>query len=188
MHRMIARQSSLPLPDDAALGPAMKELTEHQQNFVIAMTEMGVSEPTAAARLAGYGGTDQSTKTAAKRLMRNPAVLAGLREEADKFLRGSVVIAARALQEIALDRNHRDRLKAADMLLNRADLIVKTTHEVIVTDKRTPDDVVAQIIEIARRTGQDPKALLGYDPKLPVVEAEFVEVSSEWLDEDVSDA
>lgn len=183
MTNTLARQNSFVLPSAASCGPAMKELTKAQQGFVVAMVEMGAPNATEAARLAGFGGTDQATRVAAKRLMGNPSILAALREEADKFMRGAVLIAGRALEEIALDRNHKDRLKAATELLNRAGLIVKTQHEVVVTDNRVEADVVAQIVEIARRTGQDPKALLGYDPGAPVVDATFVEMSSVGLED-----
>lgn len=176
----LARIPKVALPDEAHCGPAMKELNENQRGFVVAMVEMGAPNPTDAARLAGFGGTDQATRVAAKRLMGNPAVLAALREETDKFMRGSVLIAGHALQEIALDRHHKDRLKAATELLNRADLIVKTTHEVIVTDKRTPADILATIHDMAKRMGDDPRKLLGFDP---VTDAEFEEMSSEGLED-----
>lgn len=179
MKGTLARLPKVTLPSEAHCGPAMKELTDGQRGFVVAMIEMGAPNPTEAARLAGFGGTDQATRVAARRLMGNPAILAALREETDKFMRGSVLIAGHALQEIALDRNHKDRLKAATELLNRADLIVKTTHEVIVTDKRTPADILATIHDMAKRMGDDPRKLLGFDP----VDAEFEEMSSEGLED-----
>lgn len=179
----LARIPMVALPHEASCGPAMKELNENQRGFVVAMVEMAVANPTDAARIAGYGGTYQATRVAAKRLMGNPAIMAALREEADKYMRGSVMLAAKTLEAICLDKDHKDRFKAATELLNRANLIVKTTHEVIVTDNRVEADVVAQIVEIARRTGQDPKALLGYDPKLPAVDATFEEMSSVGLED-----
>ena len=160
MVKELARPSVVPLPSKEDLGPAMQELTDNQIRFVIAMTDLAATNPTEAARVAGYGGTEASTRTAAKVLVANPKVIAALREAADQMIRSSVLIASRALIEIATTRGHKDQMKAADILMNRADLVVKTQHEITVKDERTPQEVIDSIREIANKLGQDPRKLL----------------------------
>jgi hypothetical protein len=171
-------------PEDQS-GPAMRACTPNQQAFVVAMVTGGANNPTQAAMLAGYGGTDTARKVAARDLMRNPRVLAALREEGDKFLRSGAIVGARAVMEIAMDPHHKDRFKAGVELLNRADLIVATKHEVVVTDNRTAPEVLQAIVAMAQKNGIDPKTLLGYDPD-DILDVEFTEVeprSAEGLED-----
>jgi hypothetical protein len=154
----------------------MQILTKNQRAFVIALVEMGAKNPTEAAMVAGYGGTDQARKTAAKELMRNPKVLNALKEEADKRLRSGALMAASRLIEIAGNPHDINSFKACVELLNRADLIVSTKHEVTVHDNRTSDEVMNTILSLAKKNNIDPKTLLGYNPADKVVDAEFKEV------------
>jgi phage terminase small subunit len=179
----VSRKPQILVPPDEKLGPAMLECTPAQRAFVVAMVSGGANNATQAAMVAGYGGTDDAKRAAAKHLMRTPKVLAALREEADKFMISGVLVGARAVMEIAMDPLHKDRLKAAVYLQERAGLQVTTKHEITVKDTRTPDDVIRSIVDMAKKNNLDPKALLGFDPELPVVEGEFEVKSTEGLED-----
>lgn len=183
MRGVVARPTQIVVAPEDELGPAMQVLTKNQRAFVIALVECGAKNPTEAAMIAGYGGTDAARKTAAKELMRNPKVLDALREEADKRLRSGALLAASRLIEIAGNPLDINSFKACVELLNRADLIVATKHEVKVTDNRTTDDVMATILSLAKRNNIDPKTLLGYNPAEKIVEAEFTEATTAGLED-----
>ena len=158
--------------DPAALGPAMLELTEKQQKFVVALLETGGDNECGAAQIAGYG-TGYATRS--YELMRNPRVLAAIREEADKRIRSGALIAASKLVVIAKNDNHKDQLKAIDMLLNRSGMIVQTQHKVTVEDNRTPEEVVARTAALAKALGLDPQKVLA-SVGIEYVDADFAEV------------
>lgn len=179
MGRNLARPTRVVLPDEENLGPAMRNITEAQRGFVIAWVVSRASTPTEAAMMAGYGGTDDATRVAAKVLMRSPKVIAAIKEEADKFACAWAVMSVKNIIEIANNTRHKDSFAANKYLQDRAGLTVKTTHEVIVTDNRTPADILAAIHDMAKRMGDDPRKLLGFDP----VDAEFEEMSSEGLED-----
>lgn len=181
MKGQLARVPQVVVPPMEELGPAMRAITPQQQGFIVALVTCGASNATQAAMVAGYGGTDAATKVAAKYLMRNPRVLAALREESDKFIRSHALIGAKRIVEIALNPMHKDSYKASVELLNRADLIVRTEHKVVVEDNRTTADVISAICDMAKRNNIDPKTLLGYDPML-VTDAQYTDVTDEGSD------
>jgi len=156
------------------LGPAMRELTEKQQRFVVALLETGGTNEYQAARLAGYG--EMGARTRSYELARNPRVLAAIKEEALKRMQSGALMAASELYLIAGDRTHKDQLKAIDMLLNRGGLIVETKHTLTVQDNRTDDEIVARAAKFMKEMGMDPKAALAR-VGVEYVEAEFVEVT-----------
>lgn len=168
----------IPTPDPEELGPAMLELTEMQQRFVYALVELG-GDATKAAAHAGYSrGNGNHQTVEAHRNMHNPKVLAAIREEADKRIRGGALLGASVLIQLT---QHADtdtvRLKAATELLNRTGLSFVQKHEVTHKDERTDKEMEAYLIMIARKHGLRPTEFLGYDPE--AVDAEFEEVSGE---------
>jgi len=164
--------------DPDSLGPAMLELTEKQQKFVVALLETGGTNEAGAAQIAGYG-TGYATRS--YELARNPKVLAALREEADKRIRSGALLAASKLLVIARNDTHKDQLKAIDMLLNRAGMIVQTQHKVTVEDNRTPEEVVARTAALAKALGLDPSKVLA-SVGIDYVDAEFREVPKVMLE------
>lgn len=157
----------------------MSELTENQQNFVWALVQAG-GDATRGALLAGFGGNDNSRSVAVHRLMHNPKVLAAIKEVAEQEIKGIAFVAAAALREIVSDPGHKDRLRAIDMTLNRAGLIVvqehKVTHE---TKDPSIEAVVARIRALATDMQIDPRPLLlGAGVPQDVIDAEFEEVPS----------
>lgn len=165
--------------DQDNLGPAMRELTALQQRFVIALLECGGTNESKAARMAGYGGGDETCRVVGFNNIRKPHVLAALREEADKRLHSGAILAASVMVEIAMDRDHKDRYKAADNLLNRAGLVIQTQHKIIVDDQRTDQEVIARVRMLATELKIDPKKLL---ESVGFVDAEFTEVPAELED------
>lgn len=178
MGRATARRSQIIVPPEEEQGQAMRELTIPQQRFVVALVELGARNNTQAAMMAGYGGTDAARKVAAKVLMRSPKVLAAIREEADKRLRSGALLAASRLYELIDSNDEKVALKASIETLNRSDLIVATEHRVTVTDNRSREDVIKAIVAMAKKNNLDPKTLLGFDPEVKPVDAEFKEVLS----------
>lgn len=170
MSRETARDCLVTIPSEEVLGDAMLSITENQRGFVVAMLETGGSNPTRAAAMAGFGGTDMSTRQAAHRLMHNPAVLAAFREEADRRLRSGAILGASVMVEIASDAKHKDRFKAADRLLASAGLMVEQTHRVIHEDNRSDTEIERAVAIMAQKFGIDPKKLLGHSAP---IEGEF---------------
>lgn len=174
-----ARESEIPLPAESSLGPAMLELTDSQRRFVIAYVQAGDNNASAAARKAGYGGTDASVFGAASRLTRNPLVMAAIEEEIGKAFRSAAVIGLKVLQDIALTYGHRDQFRAADRLLERAGHMVTTKHEVTVKDERTPKQVLEDLRAMAARAGLKLTDLLGKSQD--VIDAAFVDITPKSL-------
>jgi hypothetical protein len=159
-----ARAPIVTVPDESALGPAMRACNVNQRAFVIALLETGGSSKKLAAKMAGYGLSDNASGSAGSSLSRHPKVLAALKEEADRRIRSGAVLAASVLLEIAEDPLHKDRFKAAQELLNRSGLIVETQHRVVVEDQRSTDEIERRILTLAEKLGIDPVKLLGYVP------------------------
>lgn len=173
----IARTAIISVPEKIAVGPAMSQLTDNQQNYVWALVETGGDEPRAA-DLAGYGGTTGSRDVALHRLRHNPKVLAAIKEVAEAEIKSLAFLGAKALREIVNDPGHKDRLKAADMVLNRSGLLVIQETKVMVEHKN-PDiaSTVARVRALALGMGMDPKLLLlQAGVPMDIIDAEFEEI------------
>jgi hypothetical protein len=97
-----------------------RELTPRQRAFIQAYAETG-SGP-AAARKAGYQcSKPHNARTQAYRLLRDPVILAALREEVERRFRAGVVVAQKVMIDLAEDRTAPPevRLKAAAQILDR---------------------------------------------------------------------
>ena len=167
------------VPKQFANGPAMSELTELQQKFVMVLADVG-GDAKKAAMLAGYSHGKNGTHLGVEgwRNTHNPKVLAAIREVADQRIRGGGILAASVLVEIASDPMHKDRLKAAVELANRGGLEHVQKIEVLHKDDRLDPEVVANIIRLAKEQGVNPKKYLGYDPdKEAAIEGDFEEVT-----------
>lgn len=171
-----ARECAVTVPDEGDLGDAMLQLTQNQRGFVVALLETGGQDAGKAAALAGIGGNSNASQVYASRAMRNPAILAAIREEADRRLRSGGILGASVLVEIASDHKHKDRFKAGVELLNRSGLIVEQTHRVIHEEQRSDAEIERAVKLLAEKMGMDPTKLLG--SAVPVVEGEFTEVTN----------
>lgn len=177
MTQETASEGHLPEIPTENLGDAMLAISPNQRRFVVALLETGGTDETLAARMAGYGGTDNATRVAAYRLAHNPKVQAAIREEADRRLRAGAVLGASAIREIAGDKFHKDRFKAAVELLNRSGLIVETQQRLVIErqDNRSTEQIKADIVKklAALFKGKDIPAEL-----LPPMDVEFEEVTN----------
>ena len=164
----------------------MLELSVPQRCFVVALCETGGTNETEAARIAGYGDTGASTRAAAYRLAHNPKVLAAIREECERRMKFSALLATDLLVAQVRGKtkdvdgvvrfvDEKLRQKAAIELLNRAGLVARTEHKVTIEDTRTDKEMVARIKEIARMNGLDETKLLG-DMRTIAVDADYEEV------------
>lgn len=169
-------------------GPAMRQLNDRQRAFVIALLTQGNSNHTRAAAAAGYNGTDKTLRVAGHRLAHDPKILAAMQEEARGRIQSSVILAASVLEEIAGDPLHKDRLKAASMLLNRGGL--HETSEVRHVHELSSKEMDARIAQLAKEIGiDDPMKLIGdrsggkTKPEEPIIDAEFTEPTADGLED-----
>jgi phage terminase small subunit len=165
--------------DEDSLGPSMSALTEPQRAFVMAYAEQGGLNAAEAARRAGYGTNAEAQARVAHKMLKMPRILAAIREVADQRLRSGAVLAASVLVEIAQDKFHRSRYKAAVELLNRAGLVVEGVSRVIVEDHRTNEELERRIVDLSEKIGIDPARLLG---RASVMDADFKVVDDDGIE------
>lgn len=169
-------------PDDD-LGPSMAALTENQRRFVYHMLITGGANATNSARAAGYsdgkeGDSGNPAGVAGYRLAHSPKILAAMKEEGDRRLRGGVVLGASVLIEIAGDVLHKDRYKAACRLLDQAGLGIEHKQTIEVKHTVTEEAKIEEVRKLALQLGLDPRQLLG---QAGIIDAEFTEVSDDDL-------
>lgn len=158
--------------DDVA--SPLDDLTEKQRTFVERFIQIGGGHGAGveAALLAGYGnGVNRNAATAAAcHNLRNPKILKALKYLAQNQVNVGIIVATKALLEIAEGGTESNRLKAAEKLLGFAGIIVRniTEHHEHLHDHRTPAQIKSAILEKAQR--------LGIELKSDIVDAEFTDV------------
>ena len=167
--------------DEESLGPAMRACTQLQRRFVIALLELGDNNHTRALQMAGYAGESQnSLRVHAHVTAHNPKVLAAIHEEAvARIASGKIMAVSWLLKAVTDAPEWKDKLKAIDMLLNRAGMHTITEQRIngqVDVNVRNDNDAIVQIEAIAKRMNLDPRTLIGFDYKHDVVDAEFSEV------------
>jgi hypothetical protein len=120
------------------LGPAMRALPSDQwraaavARFHVKAGRWGGNA--AACRAAGFGredGTSTCLKQIAYKIFHDPRMLEALHELGQHYLRAGVPDALTVVHEIMSDTKHKDRLKAAQVVINYAHPI-QTAHHVTV--------------------------------------------------------
>lgn len=135
------------------------DLTPRQRNFVKHYITLGGVNAAQAATLAGYSNGDaggRGSAIAAYRLLRNPAILAEIRVQAEKRLQSNVGMAAQIIEDLARNaKNEGVKLKAAEALLDRGGMMMATIsrHEVAVIHKRSDDELRARVEQLAKELG-----------------------------------
>lgn len=162
----------LAIPEDRSSdGKALAQLSGQHRRFVLAMVEEDLAKGAAmrAAEAAGYHPLHGYI------LMRNDGVLAAIREESTKKLQGSVLVATKALVDIAEDESHRDRFKASKEILS---INGYTPEQKIVVEHRSSDtkQQIEQIRALAKELGIEPQQLLA---GAGIMEGEFSDVEEE---------
>ncbi len=153
---------------------AMFGLSPQRQAFVEAMVAGGAT-PQFVERAAAQAGYATKYGWA---LMREPRILAALREEAAKGLLGGALIGQKVLIEIATNSEHKDRFRAAKELLAHSGFTITQTVELKIDQTNSEArELIKEIKEFAKATGLDAKQLLGsIGVRDVIVDAEFVEV------------
>jgi len=152
----------------------MRALTPRQKVFVDAVLSMGRLNQMEAARKAGYTGNDETMRVTGHRLAHDPKIRAAILEEAQARMEVGGALAVEVLVDIAGDPTHKDRLKAAQAILDRVGLHTRTEHKVTVEHVDDAGKIEA-IKLLASRLGIDAAKLLGH----ATVDAEFEEVT-DW--------
>ncbi len=171
------------------LGPAMSALTDRRQRFVMILLQQVKPNYLRAADRAGFAPADANTvpkkrravlKQIGWRLAHDEKVIAAINEETSKRYRSAgALIGLRVMERIAQNDKHKDQLRAAEMLANRAGFRAEQRIEVAHTHRDlTTEAMVQRIEELARKHGLDPQVLLGGSAPAPmkVIEARAVQV------------
>ena len=169
------------VPADVRLGPAMQALTVKARAFVIALVEMGggLNEMHVAVEKAGYEcATKNVAYVQAHRLAADPRIQAAILEEARSRCKSASLLSVSAMIEIIQDKMVKPstRLQAASRIAAIAGMDPAT--QMLITQKVdvqvTVKEQIAQVKQLAKDLGIDPKALLGKAGV--VIEGEFEEV------------
>lgn len=134
-------------PDPADLGPSMLALTPLQRRFVLGWVRSRGKNGARIARAAGYSDAGEAAKVKAHYLLRNPRILAALREEADRHLDGIAVLAVLGLGDLINSKNEKTRQVAVDSVLDRTGYGRQSQHKVQVehTDARSTTELMALV-------------------------------------------
>lgn len=156
--------------------PAFKALTSLEKSFVEAYVDLGGTNGSKAARLAGYSDVGSNARRRAHQLLRLPRILAAIKELANNRLSSSVAMAATTLVDIANDHNVADatRYKASVKILELGGIFaVKVSeHNINITDNRSDAEVIARIKQLAGVAGV---------PVPDITDVEFEEIEEdEW--------
>lgn len=165
------------LPPFEDLGPKMQELRTDQQRL-FCWHYMVCGKVELAAINSGYN--PNSAAVQGRRLLARPDIKEALRECSWSKLHSSAMQAILALEDVVSDPTHKDRLKAADMILSRVGFLAKTGTEVQVQHSMDQKQVDAAILKLSAELGIDGQKLLGsrgnFKTQLTnVVEAEILE-------------
>lgn len=109
--------------------PAMREFVRHLFDPDL----NGRGRFVDAARRAGYTGDPATVGRTAQRLLRHPLVIAAMKEIGDFSIRHMLPDAINAQREIVNDPEHKDRLKASNVILDRSIGAIAQKHEHAVT-------------------------------------------------------
>lgn len=171
------------VPDEACLGPAMLKLTERQQKFVMAMIELGGVGHARAAISAGYSyNPDKPNKIEVQAycLAHDEKIQDAIKEVGIRMLNAGAILAVKTVLEIADNpqAEMKDRLKAAEMIMNRTGLHALTEHKATVVHKTEKTaDMVRFVETMAGKLGLDPVKLIGNC----VIEGDFEEMPEDDL-------
>ena len=171
----------IPEPEFEDLSPVMKTLTDRQRRFVVAWCHTGNRE--LAAKLAGYAGEIGETKldVGAFKVWHNPKVQEAIREHSRTTLASFLPAASKALQDGLELGDVKDRAALAVKIFERSGLGFNQMMEHKVTHvDESREDMIKELIKIAKRRGQDPAELIGNAADfVEPIEAEFTEVEND---------
>lgn len=151
--------TDITVPDinDDSLGPAMKRCTQLQRRFVMACLMIGGGQHKRAAALAGYKGDDNTLAVMGFRTAHISYVQQAILEEAAKRLGGASIEAVNTVLETMSDAkaSRRERLTAAQMIMDRVGLHSKTEHNVNVTQDVGKNTLLLEMIRAKLKGNPD---------------------------------
>jgi hypothetical protein len=192
----------IPINESGDLHPDLVACTPQERVFIQTYCEGGgtYGSIAAAVRAAEYGTESSSAKSIGnigQRLLQYPRIVAGIAAYTKTQIRSLAPLAVAAVRTIVDDPTHKDRLKAANSILERIDPVV-TKHEVTVEHI----DHNAELIKLLRKDKADgasrdflekrfgPIGLARLEEMLSIedqrskpIDVEFEEVSSEGLED-----
>lgn len=139
----------VPIADPPAedLGPCMLALTVLQRRFVVGWIGTRGKSGSRVARAAGYSDKSGAAKVIAHHLIRNPKIIAALKEEADRHLDGTAALAILGLSDLVGNKNPKVRAAAIDSVLDRTGYGRKSTQDIRVehVDSRSTEELLASV-------------------------------------------
>jgi hypothetical protein len=152
--RAVPRKPTMPI-DQALMGPMMRALPSDRWRAA-AVARFMVRTNTAAAKLAGFGNSEGTTtaenmKTIARNIFHDDRMLRALRELGEKHLVNGIPDAIGVLDEIMADKGHKDRLRAAQTLIDRAYPL--TTHQHLTVEHIDHDAEAVAELRILKSLG-----------------------------------
>jgi hypothetical protein len=176
--RASLRRPIVPI-DKTALSPAMLDLPNDRWRAAVTARFM-VKTNTEAVRLAGFGNsatTPHNMARMAHAVFHDPRTLRALKELGEKHLVNGIPDAIAVIDEIMADVEHKDRLKAAQVRLDRA-YPLQTQHLAVVEHRHTntidEKALTETLSTIALRFGLDRQKVLA---RPAVIDAEYEEAS-----------
>jgi Terminase small subunit len=164
-------------------GPEMRKLFVVEQMFVC-MLFNGATSATKAAELAGVeADTRANLRVKAHRMLRNPLVIAAIKEEAQRRTVALLPRAQMALANLIENPHSEHHFKAINTVRSESGLAAVVKKVIDVNVNVTDKDKLKAIELFAKNHGIDPKTLLGFDPH-PTTDAEFEEIEPETSVED----
>lgn len=172
------------MDDTDDLGPAMRKLDPRRRAFVRALVGQTYPNQALAAEIAGFSPIETSRAKDRSLVLRvkgsvlahEERVIAAIQEVAGKELRGTALVAVRALQRMVVDPTTKGHRAAVESVLDRigmgAEQKINVKHEH--TDL-TGQAMAERIRELAVKHGLDPAKLLGAGGP-PVLELKAEEV------------
>jgi len=154
------RNPTVPI-DCTSLGPMMVALPNDRWRAA-AVARFHVRSNTEAVTVAGFGNAQGTTtpnnmKRIAYSIFHDERMLLALRELGEKHLVNGIPDAIGAVQEILADKDHKDRLRAAQTLLDRAYPL--TTHQHLTVEHIDHDAEAVAQLRILKGLGVAPEKL-----------------------------
>ena len=167
----------VPMPEPDDFGPAMRACTTKERAFVVAYFHTGKRE--LAAQIAGYAGEAGSNQlgVSAFQVWHRPRVQQAIQEFAStSILMGLVPMATAVMQDVLERGDHKEKLKAAQMVFDRTGFHALQEVKVTKIDGTDREAKVRKLIALAKKLGKNPRDLIGN--LADVVDADFAAVEA----------
>lgn len=178
------------LPNDeelAALSPAMAALVPRQRAFCYFYISNG-GHGANAVRSAGYSSKSPNyCRVMAHKLLHSKPILQAIHATSWAFLHSLTTPALSALSDVLRDPTHRDRVRAAALILDRTGFHAQSQHTVVVENHNTlmlgkpSAEVMQQLVEAALKVGIENMPALPA-PKDEILDAEILDDGTEIIE------